>query len=152
MIEDELCNFNNHKKIGQKKMSMKRMASVMDRRPRLLLVYADSVFAANCSRHFRRLGWEVRMAAAGEDPCELVQELAPTAVVLDADLPDEQAWQTCGQITRQHPGLTVVLSAADRFEDDAGQRHIDGAALVTRSEGVEALADRILSTSMASAM
>ena len=116
----------------------------MDRRPRLLLVYADSVFAANCSRHFRRLGWEVRMAVAGEDAYRLVPELLPTAVVLDAELPDDGAWQTCARITRDHPGLTVVLSATDHYENEIRDRQTGATALVTRSAGVQALAEQTI--------
>ena len=116
----------------------------MDRRPRLLLVYADSVFAAYCSRHFRRLGWEVRMAAAGEDACRLVPELSPTAVVLDTELPDEGAWRTCARMTRENPGLTVVLSAADRYEDEIRDRQLGATAMVTRSAGIQALAEQTI--------
>jgi len=115
----------------------------MNCRPRLLLVYVDSVFAAGCSRHFRRLGWDVRMAAANENVIQLVNSLLPTAVVLDADLPQQSAWKVSACIKKGHPGLTVVLSAASQPE--CNDIATSTTALVPRDRGLVGLAEQVLS-------
>lgn len=114
----------------------------MDRRPRLLMVYADSVYAVRCSRYFRRHGWDVHLAASGDEACASIGLLAPTAVVLDGELPRDLAWDTCARITREHPGLTVVV-ATDAVDDGAGRRVTAAAAVVPRRHGVEGLAERL---------
>src|SRR5437870_1206831 len=130
--------------IGKNWASKEGTKLVMDQRPRLLLVYADSVHAVRCSRFFRRHGWDVRMAASGNEALSVIEALAPAAVVLDAELPDESAWATSARIRREHPGLTVVVLA-----DDAHERPVGGAALVTRRAGLEGLAERLLGAAVA---
>ena len=111
----------------------------MSRRPRLFLVYVDSVFAAGCSRHFRRLGWDVRMAAASEEVCQQVNSLVPTAVILDAELPDRSVSNISTRITKEHPGLPVVLSAGAN-----NGTAIHEAAQVARDRGLNDLAEQVL--------
>ena len=82
------------------------------------------------------------MAAATEDACRLVDVLSPTAVVLDRDLPNNDARHMSERIAAEHPGLTVVVSAAERFGNTDPQ--IGGAVLVARNRGLEGLAERIL--------
>ena len=119
-MEDEICNFKERMIISPKRMLMEGMENEMNRRPLLLLVYADSLFAVRCSRFFRRRGWDVRMATSSDDLGAIVESLLPTAVIFDADSPDEFAAQSCDEIKRQHPGLTVVLSTANQFDDVEG--------------------------------
>ena len=130
--------------IGKNWILTEGMAQVMDQRPRLLLVYADSVNAVRCSRFFRRHGWDVHMAACGNEALDLIESLAPAAVVLDAELPNESAWDTSARIRQDYPGLTVVVLA-----DDAQERPAGDATLVTRRAGMEGLAERLLGAAVA---
>ncbi len=66
-------------------------------RPLLVLAYADSAHAAQCGRHFRRLGWEVRLVTTGAEARRLCSMCTPGAVILDIDLPDESGWLTCAR-------------------------------------------------------
>ncbi|MCI0681111.1 MAG: hypothetical protein L0Y71_03320 [Gemmataceae bacterium] len=117
----------------------------MDRRPRLLILYADSVYAVRCSRYFRRRGWDVHLAASGNEACQLVGSLAPTAVVIDGELPRDHARDTCTRLGRDHPGLTVVLATPDH--DDVDRPASAGAVLVPRRHGAEALAEHLVGVS-----
>lgn len=119
---------------------------VMDQRPRMLLVYADSVHAVLCSRFFRRHGWDVHMAASGDEALDLIDSLAPAAVVLDAELPNENAWDFSSRITKDYPQLNVVVVAEDGTAANARQV---GAAVVTRQAGIEGLAEQLLGAAVA---
>jgi DNA-binding response OmpR family regulator len=112
----------------------------MDQRPRLLLVYADSVYAARCSRFFRRHGWDVHLTANGEEIRQLVDTLAPAALVVDADASRQDAWQTCANITSDHPGLPVVLLSEQPIDQHA---QAGTAVLAMRRDGVEGLAQQV---------
>ena len=56
-----------------------------DGRPKMLLVYGDSAFAAKTSRHYRRQGWDVRMAGSAAEARRLVERLDPMATVVDGE-------------------------------------------------------------------
>lgn len=118
-----------------------------DCRPRLLLVYADSVHAAQSSRYFRRHGWDVHVATNGEEAFRKVGALAPAAVVLDSDLPTEGAWQTCAKITHGNPGAKVVILAGQDNSASERAQQVGAAALVSRSANLDTLADQLLSAS-----
>jgi CheY-like chemotaxis protein len=146
-MKERNCNYKDHKMIGTNWTSTEGTDSVMDQRPRLLLVYADSVNAVRCSRFFRRHGWDVHMAASGEEALDLIDPLAPAAVVLDAELPNESAWEISSQITKEYPRLNVVLVAEDGSVANA--RPANGAALVARRAGMEGLAEQLLGVAVA---
>ncbi len=126
-----------------------RMDQVMDRRPRLLMVYADSVYAVHCSRYFRRHGWDVHLAASGDEACESIGWLAPTAVIVDGELPRDHAWDTCARIMREHPGLRVVVATPDDSVADLRNSAVGAAAVVSRRQGVEGLAEQLFGASCA---
>src|SRR5688500_1750340 len=86
-------------------------------RPRMLLAYSDSAYASRCVRHFRRLGWEVRMVASGVEAQRLVEQVAPHVVVLDVDLADETGWLSSAKMLMRRPELKVVLTTGE------GQAH-----------------------------
>jgi CheY-like chemotaxis protein len=131
-------------------LPMDGMNEDMDQRPRLLLVYSDSEYAARCSRYCRRHGWEVHLMTSGAQACELVGSLAPAVVVLDTGLPDD-AWRTCAMITREHPGLPVVLVGTDASNSGDRLQQVGAAAHVTRGGPVEELAEQVFNVSFASA-
>ena len=122
-------------------------------RPRMLLAYADSAFASRCVRIFRRLGWEVHMAAGASEVQRLVDHYAPEVVVLDVDLPEESGWLTSAKLTLSQAGPKVVLLAGDH-SDRLGERAaaVGAAAVVTRPDGVEALVRTVYGTTHARAV
>lgn len=106
-------------------------------RPRLLLAYSDPVYASECGRHFRRLGWEVQMVASGIEARELASEYRPDVVVLEADLLDESGWSTRAKINAEHPELRIVVVVDEMNEASAGQT-------ICRKGGAEALAQVVI--------
>jgi ActR/RegA family two-component response regulator len=86
--------------------------TVTDFRPRMVLVYGDSLFASKCSRDFRRQGWAVHMAADVDEACRLADELTPLVVVVDGASSQADA-QTCGRIVQRCPGQATVLLTVD---------------------------------------
>jgi ActR/RegA family two-component response regulator len=116
-------------------------------RPRLLLAYADPVYAVVCGRYFRRLGWEVQMVAGGAEARLLANEYQPNVVALDAGLLDESGWLTSAKISTENPDLRIVLIAGDEAECTPERLHMVGAEqAVRRDDGAEALAHAILGT------
>jgi len=114
-------------------------------RPRLLLAYADSAYASRCVRYFRRLGWEVRMAASGIDARRQIAEFHPTFFVIDADMPEESGWLTCAKILLDQPELNVAVQVGERDDEAIGFQHFLGLdRLIVREEGVEGLAELVL--------
>lgn len=119
-------------------------------RPRLLLAYADSAYASRCVRYFRRLGWEVRMAASGNDARKQIAEFHPTFFVIDADMPDESGWLTCAKILLDRPELNVAVQVRERDDEAVGfQRFLGLDRLIVREDGVEGLADLVLGKAFA---
>jgi CheY-like chemotaxis protein len=145
-MKERNCNYKDRKMIGANWNSMEGTDVVMDQRPRLLLVYADSVHAVRCSRYFRRHGWDVHMAASGDEALDLIDSLAPAAVVLDAELPKENAWEISSRIAKEYPQLNVVLMADDCATSNA--RPV-GAAVVARRSGIEGLAEQLVGAAVA---
>jgi DNA-binding response OmpR family regulator len=109
-------------------------------RPRLLLGYTDSAYAARSARHFRRLGWEVHLVAAGTEAERRADELRPHTIVLDADLPDASGWQSAAKILLTQPAQRIFLLVDEpnqRLDERAASLGIAG--LVRRDQGPEAL-------------
>jgi CheY-like chemotaxis protein len=128
-------------------------------RPLLLMAYVDSAHAAQCGRYFRRHGWEVRLAPTAAEARRILEVASPRAIVLDTELPDESGWLTCAKLTHEDPERKVVLLAPDRSElpesspetlERLGQ--VNAAALVSRDEPIEILAESILGERFAEAI
>jgi len=93
----------------------------LDGRPRMLFVYGDSLFAAKWSRHFRRTGWDVHLAANGDEACRLMERLDATVVVVDGDLAAENSAAVCRRILARRPGQPLVLVEGERSVAGLGQ-------------------------------
>jgi CheY-like chemotaxis protein len=122
-------------------------------RPLLILAYADSAHAANCSRYFRRLGWEVRLVATAAEVWRLLNILAPKAIVLDTELPDESGWLTCAKITHQNRNRRVVLLTPE-ITREAQHDLASGKAvpLVSRRQPIAVLAEAVIGRMFAEAV
>jgi DNA-binding response OmpR family regulator len=114
-------------------------------RPRLLLAYSDAVYASECGRYFRRLGWEVQMVASGVEARLLATDFHPDVVALDADLLDESGWLTSAKISTENPSLGIILIVGPTTDCTDHRLQMVGAEhAVRRNGGAEALAHIVL--------
>src|SRR5215207_10102103 len=89
--------------------------------PRLLLVEDNEENRDGLSRHLRRKGFEVLVAADGRQGLEAVRSGAPDLVLMDMSLPVLDGWEATRQLkadpqTRHIPviALTAHAMAGDR--------------------------------------
>src|SRR3954452_14965282 len=89
--------------------------------PRLLLVEDNEESRDGLSRHLRRKGFEVLVAADGRQGLEAAQAGAPDLVLMDMSLPVLDGWEASRQLkadprTRHIPviALTAHAMAGDR--------------------------------------
>jgi ActR/RegA family two-component response regulator len=101
--------------------------------PCLVLAGFDSTVA----RTFRRRGWDVYPASTGPEARRLARMVEAELVVLTTFLPEESGWLTCEKITRDRPGIRVVLVDPDPQRAELAE--IVGAAALVGSEGLSAL-------------
>jgi ActR/RegA family two-component response regulator len=124
----------------------------VDRRPQLVLAYADSRYAAQCSRHLRRRGWRVHLTASGTAARRLARQLPTAAVVLEVDLAEESGWLTCAKLLQELPQRRVLLVSASIT---AAQRRLAAAvgaeALLPRSGGAAVLLQQLATAPLAAA-
>lgn len=119
------------------------------RKPCLLLVHPDAMYAAVASRYFRQCGWDVFLAHSGPDARRLVRQLDPTVVVLDAGLAGESGWLTCEKLAWYRPRQKVVLVATDPTPEHKRFAAFVGASdLVNRREGVARLVDAVFGAAL----
>lgn len=113
-------------------------------RPRLLFAHVDSAHAAQCSRFFRRQGWEVHLVTSAEEVHHLVEVLNPHVVVVDVDLPDESGWLTSAKNLMEDQERRFILLGDDICDTKrARAEQLGVAALIDRHNGPEALAEEI---------
>lgn len=114
-------------------------------RPRLVFGYADSAFAVQTSRFFRRLGWEVHLANSAAQAHNLIQRLEPQVAIFDVEMPDETGWLACAKTLLANPDRRVFL-----VTDDVSKRtwafadYIGAGKLIRRDQGIQSLAAEIL--------
>jgi DNA-binding response OmpR family regulator len=118
-----------------------------------LLAYTDPVYASECGRYFRRLGWEVQLVASGAEARVLAHQFHPDVVALDADLLDESGWLTSAKISTENPSLSIILVAGPTTDCTTDRLHMVGAEqFVRRADGAEALAHAVLGPTALSAV
>ena len=122
-------------------------------RPRMLLAVANSAYAAECGRYFRRNGWEVHVVVDGAEFQQQVELYCPGVLVLDAALVDDSARLFWDEWLEDQGGLKVVLIVP---KQDAKARQLQeilhASAMVAENDPVEKLAEAILGHRLAQAV
>ena len=95
--------------------------------PRILLVEDNEMNRDMLSRRLERRGYEVIVAADGEDGVARAQEAAPDLVLMDLSLPGIDGWEATRQLkaapeTKAVPvlALTAHAMAGDREKAEKG--------------------------------
>lgn len=113
-------------------------------RPQLVLAHANTDYARSVSHYYRQLGWEPHLVGCGRDARQLARRLAPAAVILGTELPDESGWLTCQKLRQENPDQRVLLVMAEASSDDYRFAEFVGAsALIKEEDGVPALVDEV---------
>jgi len=114
-------------------------------RPRLVFGYADSAYAVQASRFFRRQGWEVHLANSAAQAHDLIDKLQPQVVIFDAHMPDESGWLACAKTMLDDSDRRVFL-----LTDESSRRaqafgdFVGAVKLVRPNQGITSLAEEIL--------
>lgn len=107
--------------------------------PSLVLAGFDS----SAARAFRRQGWDVYLAYSGPEARRLARMIEADLVILDTRVPEESGWLTCEKLTREMPGVRVVLvdSAPDSQRMHLAE-FVGATALVDQRDGLAELLKR----------
>ena len=109
-------------------------------RPHVVVAHSDTAYVLGVARAFRRHGWEVAIAAVGQEVRRLAALHSARLVVLETNLPDESGWLTCAKLNVGGDPATVILVAEDEADCDGEFAQFAGAArIVTRDEGLDPL-------------
>ena len=86
-------------------------------RPQVVIVDDQSGFRGAARQLLEARGYEV-VAEAGSAATALdaVERHHPTAVLLDVRLGDDDGFSVCGELTRLHPDLAVLLASDAEYE------------------------------------
>ena len=71
-----------------------------------------------CARELRDEGYDVDVAASGEEAVERLRVAEPDLVVLDMRLPGMSGLEVLGRMMHSRPGLPVIINSAyDSYKD-----------------------------------
>jgi len=113
-------------------------------RPQILIAHSDRLYLGHASRHFRRLGWEVRRASSGAAARQLAFAKRPSVVALETNLPDESGWLSCCKLRHDGVDAKVILieHAAEEWRFEFA-RFVGACGVVLESDGIAALVDAV---------
>ena len=108
--------------------------------PRILLVEDNEMNRDMLSRRLERRGYEVIVAADGEDGVARAQEAAPDLVLMDLSLPGIDGWEATRQLkaapeTKAVPVLALTAHAMAGDREKVEEAAAEPAAVVTRDGG-----------------
>jgi len=113
-------------------------------RPRMVLAHRDPQYLSSASRHFRRLGWDVRRASSGAEARRLAFVHEPAVSILDTELADQSGWLSCCKIRRDgRCDKVILISPALERAPIAFARFVGAATLVGEHAGISALVDAV---------
>ncbi len=87
----------------------------------------DLDIRALVERHLRTLGFEIVLAADGEQALELASLHAPDLVTLDVRMPRRSGFEVTGELRRRGLGVPILLLSASVQPDDVAEGFEAGA-------------------------
>lgn len=84
---------------------------------RLLLVDHDGSYAAVVGEILEGAGYEIRIAANGQDALLGLRDWGPDLVILDMVVSQMEGWETCGHIC-QHSTVPILVLTGKRVDLD----------------------------------
>lgn len=121
-------------------------------RPCLIVAHGDEIHAAQVSRAFRRVGWDVYPARSGPEARRLAVMLQPELVLLATDLDGETGWLTCEKITNELPLTKVfLLGDANKPRNAEFAAFVGATALVPHQLSAQTLVEEICGRSLPAA-
>lgn len=101
----------------------------MPSRPLTLVIVDDDHDFRSVARQLFTLRGHTVLGEAGSAACALsaVRRCLPDVVMVDVHLGHECGFELTGSLTREHPGLAVVLMSADEEAGAARYVHASGA-------------------------
>lgn len=64
------------------------------------------------------LGFDVQLAASGQQAIAQVQQQAPDLVLMDLSMPEMDGWQTCQRLRHLELNVPIIVVSANAFADD----------------------------------
>jgi DNA-binding response OmpR family regulator len=95
---------------------------------KVLIIDDEEMFAENLQTHFRRSGWNARIAGTGGSAVIAADEFGPSLILLDYHLPDMSGFQALDAIrAAQHRCGCVLMTGhpTDKLLADAKRHAID---------------------------
>src|SRR6059058_246331 len=115
----------------------------MMRAPRILLVDDEVPIQRAVAPLLRSRGYDVDVAATGDDALKSVRMRPPDLIVLDLGLPDLEGTEVCRRIRAESAIPIVVLSARGGEADKVAALDLGADDYVTKPFGPEELLARI---------
>lgn len=75
----------------------------------ILVVDDDASVRESVNKVLRGAGYEVVLASGGLEAVVRFQTHAIDLVLLDIGLPDQNGWETCTHLVREHPSVPIIL-------------------------------------------
>ncbi|QGN50557.1 response regulator [Micromonospora sp. WMMC415] len=120
------------------------MATVSDRRTRVLVVDDEENIRALLSATLRLVEFDVRVAGGGHEALALAEEFDPDLVVLDVMLPDLDGFQVARRLRGTGAGVPVLfLTARGTVEDRISGLTVGADDYVTKPFSLEEVVLRI---------
>ena len=86
---------------------------------RILVVDDEIDLAVSCQRLLKSKGYEVRVAANGEEAMQAVQEEEPHLVITDLKMPGMDGMELLAQVKELYPEIQVIMMTAYSTIEDA---------------------------------
>jgi DNA-binding response OmpR family regulator len=86
--------------------------------PRILVVEDDGTIALGLKKDFALEGYDVVVAADGDEACRIALDQAFDLILLDVMLPGRDGFDVCRELRRQHVHAPIILLTARTQESD----------------------------------